>query len=65
MNTTDYPIVLTAEHVAEIMGVSKRIAYEVMEQPGFPLIRVGRLKKVNREAFEAWMKNPANKHNAS
>jgi excisionase family DNA binding protein len=51
----DYPLILTAEHIAEIMGISKRVAYELMEYKGFPLIRVGRLKRVNREAFFKWL----------
>jgi excisionase family DNA binding protein len=50
-----YPIVMTAKHVSEILGCSLRIAYEVMEQPDFPLIRIGRHKKVNREAFFRWL----------
>lgn len=53
----DYPLILTADHIAEILGVSKRIAYEVMEHKGFPLVRVGRLKRVNRDAFFKWIEN--------
>lgn len=55
--TEDYPLVLTADHIAEIMSVSKRIAYEIMEYKGFPLIRLGRLKRVNRESFFGWLEN--------
>ena len=58
--TEDYPLVLTADHVAEIMSVSKRIAYEIMEYKGFPLIRLGRLKRVNRDSFFDWMEKQAN-----
>lgn len=59
-STNEYPLILTADHVAEIMGVSKRIAYEMMEYKGFPLIRLGRLKRVNREAFFGWLEQRAN-----
>jgi excisionase family DNA binding protein len=59
-STTDYPLILTVDHVSEIMGVSKRIAYEMMEYKGFPLIRIGRLKRVNREAFFSWLEKQAN-----
>jgi excisionase family DNA binding protein len=55
-----YPLVMTAKHVSEILGCSLRVAYEVMEQKGFPLIRVGRHKKVNRDAFFRWMESQAN-----
>lgn len=58
--TSDYPLILTAEHISEIMGISKRIAYEVMEYKGFPLIRIGRLKRVNRDSFFGWLERHAN-----
>lgn len=60
MTKEQYPIVLTAKHVSEILGCSLRVAYEVMDQKGFPLIRVGRHKKVNRDAFFRWMESQAN-----
>ena len=53
----DFPITLTATDVSNILGCSKRIAYEVMERKDFPLIRVGRLKRVNRDAFFKWMES--------
>jgi excisionase family DNA binding protein len=55
MQKEQYPIVMTAKHVSEILGCSLRIAYEVMEQKDFPLIRVGRLKRVSRDAFFKWL----------
>lgn len=52
----DYPIVLTVKEVMEILGIGKRVAYELMDQPGFPLVKIGdRLKRVNRDAFFEWM----------
>ncbi|MET3291827.1 UNVERIFIED_CONTAM: putative DNA-binding transcriptional regulator AlpA [Brevibacillus sp. OAP136] len=50
-----YPLVLNANHLAEIIGVSKRVAYEIMDKTGFPLIRIGRCKRVSREAFFKWL----------
>lgn len=51
----DYPLVMKPQHVAEVMGVSKRVAYDVMELPGFPLIRIRKIKMVAREAFFLWL----------
>lgn len=51
----DYPVVLTADHVAEILGISKQVAYEVMKHPTFPVIKINRFKRVNRDAFFQWM----------
>ncbi|UAT29481.1 helix-turn-helix domain-containing protein [Bacillus badius] len=51
----DYPVVLNATHIAEILGISKQVAYEVMKHPTFPLIQVNRFKRVNRDAFFSWL----------
>ncbi len=48
MTREDYPLILKAEHVAEILGISKRKAYEVMDYTNFPLVRIGRSKRVGR-----------------
>lgn len=56
----DYPLVLSAKEVAEILGVSKRVAYEVMDYKGFPLIRINGAKgtkRVQRDAFFNWLDN--------
>lgn len=50
-----YPMLLTSNEVAKILGVSKRVAYEVMERKDFPLIRIRRLKRVNRDSFFEWL----------
>ncbi|SDY70915.1 hypothetical protein SAMN04487866_12518 [Thermoactinomyces sp. DSM 45891] len=57
--TEEYPAVLRAEHVATILGISVRRAYEVMEYKSFPLIRIGRLKRVGRDAFFSWFEHGA------
>lgn len=49
------PELLTADHIAEYMKVSKRVAYEIMEQKDFPLIRIRRSKRVNKEDFIRWL----------
>ena len=57
----NYPIVLTAKHIQEILGCSKPVAYQMMEQKDFPLIKLGRLKRVNRDAFFKWLEDQQNK----
>jgi predicted DNA-binding transcriptional regulator AlpA len=53
----DYPMILKAEHIAEILGCSKRRAYELMDLNSFPLIRLGRLKRADRELFFKWLQS--------
>lgn len=55
MDRKDYPLIMTYKEVMEIMGCSKRVAYEIMERKDFPLIRIGRTKKVEREDFFNWL----------
>ncbi|PZX07414.1 excisionase family DNA binding protein [Psychrobacillus insolitus] len=54
-NVEDYPMILTAEHIAEILMISKPTAYELMEQTSFPLIRIGRSKRVLKDKFFNWL----------
>jgi predicted DNA-binding transcriptional regulator AlpA len=52
----DYPMILSAVEVAEILKVSKPTAYQIMEQPGFPLVKMNnRCKRVVRDAFFNWL----------
>jgi excisionase family DNA binding protein len=55
MKKEDLPLLMTAVEVAEILGVSKRVAYMTMDEKGFPLIRIRRSKYVNREDFFNWL----------
>jgi excisionase family DNA binding protein len=58
----DYPLVMTAEDIREILGVGRRKAYEIMEENEFPLVRLGgKLKRVNRDDFFRWLDHKANK----
>ncbi|MGH1297216.1 helix-turn-helix domain-containing protein [Bacillus pretiosus] len=54
-STKDYPIMLNVTHLEEILGVAKRTAYGIMDQKGFPLVKLGRKKVVPRDAFFNWL----------
>ncbi|MFS0782087.1 DNA-binding protein [Bacillus sp. 1P06AnD] len=51
----EYPLILTAVHISEILMISKPTAYEIMEQSTFPLIRISRTKRVQKDAFFKWL----------
>lgn len=52
----DYPLVLTVKEIMEILGIGRRKAYALMDEKGFPCVKVGpKLKRVNRDAFFDWM----------
>ncbi|MFJ7932950.1 helix-turn-helix domain-containing protein [Sporosarcina sp. NPDC096371] len=52
-----YPIVLTAVDISEILQISKPSAYELMKRTDFPLIKIGRCKRVLRDQFYLWLSN--------
>jgi len=52
-----YPIILTASDISEILKVSKPTAYELMDKDDFPLIKIGRCKRVLRDEFFLWLSN--------
>lgn len=52
----DYPLLLTADHISEVLQISKRKSYEIMEEKGFPLLKLGRLKRAPREDFFKWIR---------
>lgn len=59
MEKNNYPLVLSVRHIQEILGVSKRRAYEIMDVEGFPLIRMGRSKRAPRDKFFEWLEREA------
>ena len=47
----DLPLFLNANLLAQVLGVSISTAYEVMHEPGFPVLRVGSRMVVPKEKF--------------
>ena len=48
------PVSLKVGHVAEILGISRKVAYDLTRQKGFPAIRVGKRIVVPRDKFLLW-----------
>lgn len=51
----DYPLYLKARHIAEILGISTRTAYNIMSYKGFPLTKAGGSVRAKREDFFKWL----------
>lgn len=52
-----YPVILTAIEISQILKVSKPTAYGLMDRSDFPLIKIGRCKRVLRDEFFLWLSN--------
>ena len=55
----DLPLFLNVNLVAQVLGVSISTAYEVMHEPGFPVLRVGNRMVVPKEKFIQWAEEQA------
>lgn len=53
----ELPLFLNSEMVAKVLGVSPSSAYELMHEPGFPVLRVGNRMLVPKEQFIQWVVN--------
>ncbi len=49
------PLVLDAEHVRRVLGLSRAATYSIMRSRGFPSIRAGRRLITGRDAFQRWL----------
>ena len=54
-NYDQLPLFLNANTVAQVLGVSISSAYELLNDPGFPTLRVGSRMVVPKEKFIQWV----------
>ena len=54
-NYDDLPLFLNAKTAAKVLGVSPSSGYELMPEPGFPVLRLGNRMVVPKEQFIQWV----------
>ena len=52
---SELPLFLNAELVAKVLGVSPSSDYELMHEPGFPVLKIGNRMVVPKEKFIQWV----------
>ena len=52
---SELPLFLNAEMVAKVLGVSPSSGYELMHEPGFPILKIGNRMVVPKEKFIQWV----------
>ena len=55
-NYAELPLFLNSKTVAKVLGVSPSSGYELMHEPGFPVLRIGNRMVVPKEQFIQWVK---------
>ena len=53
----ELPLFLSAQNVADVLGVSISSAYELMNEEGFPSVRIGKRLIVPKENLQAWVES--------
>ena len=51
----ELPLFLNAEMVSQVLGVSPSSGYELMHDPGFPILKIGSRMVVPKEKFIQWV----------
>ena len=51
----DLPLFLNSETVAKVLGIAPSSAYELMHEPGFPVLKIGTRMVVPKEQFIRWV----------
>ena len=52
---SELPLFLNADTVAKALGVSPSSGYELMHDPGFPVLKIGSRMVVPKEKFIQWV----------
>jgi len=53
------PITLNADQIAQVLGISRACAYNLLRSKGFPTIHIGKRMLVQKEKLVAWMEEQA------
>lgn len=48
INREELPEALTSDHVQQILGIGRRQTYELLSNPPFHVVKVGRLYKISK-----------------
>lgn len=49
------PQAYTAKDVQAILGLSRTAAYKLISDAPFPVIRIGRIIRISKKVFDAWL----------
>lgn len=49
------PLALSADDVAQVLGISRANAYELMHSEGFPTLKIGKRMTVPKDKLIEWI----------
>ncbi|MBE0448813.1 MAG: helix-turn-helix domain-containing protein [Actinobacteria bacterium] len=57
----ELPVMLKVEEVAEVLGISRVLAFNMVKAEDFPAVRIGRRIVIPRDKFLDWLDRKASK----
>ena len=54
---TDKKITVSVEEMADMLGISRSVAYQLIKEKDFPVIKIGSRLVVPRDKFIAWVES--------
>lgn len=51
----DRPQIYTVKEIQTILNISRTAAYALINDPPFPVIRIGKAIRVAKEVFDRWL----------
>lgn len=54
-NFDQLPLMLNADQLAQVLGISRAGAYQLMHAKGFPVIRIGKRMVIPKENLRKWL----------
>jgi predicted DNA-binding transcriptional regulator AlpA len=54
-NIEELPIMLNANDIVNVLGISRAFAYNIMHDKSLPVIVLGKRRVVNRDKFFTWL----------
>lgn len=54
MSRDDFPEVMTVADIQKFLNISKNTVYDLIKRQEFPVIRMGRIMRINKTKFLEW-----------
>ena len=54
-NYDELPLLLNTTQLADLLGVSHSSVYELIQEPGFPSLRIGKRIVIPKEELRRWI----------
>lgn len=54
-NMDDLPIMLNANDIMNVLGISRAFAYDLLHDQTLPVVVLGKRRVVNKDKFFAWL----------